>query len=307
MTSIATLALNPAVDLSFSVDKLFPVHKMRGSEERHDPGGGAINVARVFVRLGGDARCYYLSGGAGGAALDALLDLHQLVRTRFAIAGETRISTTVLERASGQEYRFTTDGPEIRPEEANKLLTLIANARCDFFVASGSLPRGVADDFYADVASVATKRDVRLVLDSSGRGLTGGLSGKRIFLVKPSIGELRALTGLRLETDQAIAEAARALIDRGQAEHVAVTMGHLGAMLVNAEGVVRLPAVAVPVSSAVGAGDSFLATMVFALASGKTMAEAFRHGIAGGAASVLHPGTGLAQPTDIARLLGDGD
>jgi 6-phosphofructokinase 2 len=304
MISIAALALNPAVDFSFSVDALRPIHKMRGTDERHDPGGGAINVARVFVRLGGDARCYYLSGGAGGAALDALLDLHQLVRMRVPIEGETRISTTVLERASGQEYRFTTDGPEVRRQEGEKVLALLADARCEFIVASGSLPRGLADDFYADVAALASKRGIRLVLDSSGRGLAGGLSGNRVFLVKPSIGELRALTGLSLETEESIADAARELVDKGRAEHVAVTMGNLGAMLVNAEGMQRLPAIPVTVASAVGAGDSFLAAMIFALAAGKPMAEALRHGIAAGAASVLNPGTGLAHPKDIARLLG---
>lgn len=304
MISIAALALNPAVDLSFSVDALRPIHKMRGTDERHDPGGGAINVARVFVRLGGDARCYYLSGGAGGAALDALLDLHQLVRMRVPIEGETRISTTVLERASGQEYRFTTDGPEVGPQEAERVLALLADARCEFIVASGSLPRGLADDFYADVAALASKRGIRLVLDSSGRGLAGGLSGNRVFLVKPSIGELRGLTGLSLETEESIADAARELVDKGRAEHVAVTMGNLGAMLVNAEGMQRLPAIPVTVASAVGAGDSFLAAMIFALAAGKPMAEALRHGIAAGAASVLNPGTGLAHPKDIARLLG---
>jgi 6-phosphofructokinase 2 len=43
--------------------------------------------------------------------------------------------------------------------------------------------------------------------------------------------------------------------------------------------------------------------MVHALASGRDPIEAFRCGMAGGAASVLNPGTGLAHPDDIARLL----
>src|SRR5688572_27198592 len=117
MASIATLTLNPTIDHSFEVDRILHTHKMRGRNERHDPGGGGINVARVFVRLGGNARCYYLSGGATGAALDGLLDLHQLVRTGIAIKGETRISTSVFERGSGREYRFVTAGPSVLAEE----------------------------------------------------------------------------------------------------------------------------------------------------------------------------------------------
>ncbi|WP_324827704.1 1-phosphofructokinase family hexose kinase [Qipengyuania zhejiangensis] len=306
MLDIATLTLNPTVDLSFEVDRIYPIHKMRGSNERHDPGGGGINVARVLVRLGANARCHYMSGGAAGAALDHLLDLHQLVKTRVPIAGETRISTSVLERESGKEYRFTTDGPEIASDEWMRCLAQLNTLRNDYLVLSGSLPRGVPDDIYAQAAALAARNDVRVVLDSSGRGLSGGLSGPEIFLAKPSIGELRALVGKELESDESIIEAADAIIARGAARHIAVTMGREGAILVSAGRHLRLPALPVKVQSAVGAGDSFLAAMVFALAQGKPIEEAFHLGVAAGAAAVLSPGTGLARADDILRLAGSG-
>lgn len=304
MFDIATLAPNPAVDLSFEVDRIFHTHKMRGSDERHDPGGGGINVARVLVRLGANARCHYLSGGAGGAALDHLLDLHQIVKKHTVIRGETRISTAVLERESGREYRFTTDGPEISTEEWTACLDGMTDLTNDYLVMSGSLPRGIPDDFYARAADIATARGIEVVLDSSGRGLVGGLCGPRLLLVKPSLGELRALSGERLESEQEIVKAASAIIARGATRHVAVTMGHEGAILVSEGSHLRLPAVPVEARSAVGAGDSFLGAMVFALAEGKAIEDAFRFGIAAGAAAVLSPGTGLAHAEDIRRLAG---
>jgi 6-phosphofructokinase 2 len=302
MTSIATLTLNPTLDVAFEVDRVFPTHKMRGRNERHDPGGGGINVARVFVRLGGNARCYYLSGGPTGTALDGLLDLHQLAKTRIPILGETRVSTSVHELSTGREYRFVTDGPDVAPGEWQDVLVQLAEAKCEYLVASGSLPRGVPDDFYARVASSAAERGIRLVLDSSGSGLAGGLSVGGVFLVKPSLGELRSLTGEALSSDEEIAAAASAIVSRGAAEHVAVTMGHRGAMLVSAAGTLRLPAIPVDVASSVGAGDSFLAAMVYALSTGRAIAEAFRFGIAAGGAAILTPGTGLARAEDIRRL-----
>src|SRR5262245_24476949 len=92
MKSIATLTMNPRIDISYDVDRVIHTHKMRTRNERYDPGGGGINVARVFARLGGQARCFYLSGGPTGVALDGLLDQHRLVRMRVPIAETTRVA-----------------------------------------------------------------------------------------------------------------------------------------------------------------------------------------------------------------------
>lgn len=302
MTEIATLTMNPTIDVSLAVDRVFHTHKMRGRDERHAPGGGGINVARVFVRLGGNARCYYLAGGAVGAALDHLIDLHQLVRTRIPIAGETRVSVSVFDAGSEREYRFMAGGPTISENEWQECLARLAEAEGEYLVASGSLPDGVPDDFFARVSRIAAERGMRFVLDSSGRGLTGGLAGGGVFLVKPSIGELRALVGSDLASETEIVEAASAIVARGQAEHVAVTLGRDGALLVNAAGALRLPAIEVTAVSTVGAGDSFLAGMVHAMAAGKRPPDAFRYGIAAGAAATLAPGSDLARPENIDRL-----
>ncbi|MEJ2411215.1 MAG: 1-phosphofructokinase family hexose kinase, partial [Novosphingobium sp.] len=66
MKDIATLTMNPTIDVSYDIARMHHTHKMRTENEWYAPGGGGINVARVFTRLGGNARCYYLSGGATG-------------------------------------------------------------------------------------------------------------------------------------------------------------------------------------------------------------------------------------------------
>lgn len=93
-----------------------------------------------------------------------------------------------------------------------------------------------------------------------------------------------------------------AIVERGQAELVAVTMGRDGALLARRDGPRFLPAPAVEAHSAVGAGDSFLAAMTHALARGWDPFDAFRYGMAAGAAAVLTAGTGLAHRDDIERL-----
>lgn len=302
MMKIVTLTLNPTIDVAYEVDQVFHTHKMRAHSESHDPGGGGINVSRVFTRLGGDARTCYLAGGATGAALDGLLDMHGLARTRIDIKGHTRIATSVLERESGREYRFVPPGPTISPEETQACLDQLEHIECDFLVASGSLPPGMPEDFYQRVQATAGKRGIRMVLDTSGAALRMGLAGGGIYLVKPSQGELQQLVGRKLEGVEAISTAASAIVKQGQAEYVAVTMGHEGAVLAGPDGTLFLPAIEIEAKSAVGAGDSFLAAMVYALTAHWSHAEAFRYGIAAGAAAVLTPGTDLCHREDIERL-----
>jgi len=302
---LATLTVNPTIDVAYQVDMLAPVHKMRATQERHDPGGGGVNVARVFVRLGGNARCHYLAGGATGVALDNLLDLHQLVKVKTPIAGDTRVSSTVFEKTSGQEFRVVPEGPEIQRAEWEACLGGLTQRHCDYLVASGSLARGMPDDFYARAARLARSQDIRFVLDSSGRGLVGGLEGGDIFLVKPSQEELEALAGRPLASDMDIEGEALRIVERGQARFVAVTLGERGAMLVSQDGVRRLPAIDVRPVSTVGAGDSFLAAMVHALAAGRQIDEAFAFGVAAGAAAVSTPGTDLARADEIKRFFAE--
>ncbi|MCB2074339.1 MAG: 1-phosphofructokinase family hexose kinase [Novosphingobium sp.] len=302
MKTIATLTMNPTIDVAYEVESVFHTRKMRAGGEYYAPGGGGINVARVFVRLGGNARCIYLSGGPTGPALDGLVDLHQLVRMRIPISEPTRLSTAVFERGSGKEYRFVPPGPKVVPEEWQRCLDELAQVDCDYLVASGSLPPGVPTDFYGRVAAIMRDRGIGLVLDSSGEALKQGLAAGGLLLVKPSLGEFRQLIGRDVETPEEIAEEASAIVAGGQAELVAVTMGHRGAVLARRDGALHLPAADIEARSAVGAGDSFLAAMVHALARGWDEEKAFRFGMAAGSAAVLTPGTNLAYPADIERL-----
>lgn len=299
---IATLTMNPTIDVSYDVGKVRHTHKMRTDNEWYAPGGGGINVARVTVRLGGAARCYYLSGGATGPALDGLIDAHQLVRTRIPIAGPTRVAAAVLEHETGKEYRFTPQGPELSESEWRAALDAVAETACGTVVLSGSLPRGVPEDFYARVAARLRSRGVTVVLDSSGAALKAGVAGGGLLLVKPSQGELAQLAGRELKGAADLARAAMAIVAAGKARLVAVTMGHEGAILATEAGATFLEALPIEAASAVGAGDSFVAGMVHALGLGKEPLEAFRFGMAAGAAAVLRPGTDLARPDDIARL-----
>jgi 6-phosphofructokinase 2 len=93
------------------------------------------------------------------------------------------------------------------------------------------------------------------------------------------------------------------VVDGGQAEVVALTLGAEGAVLATRDQTLRLASPPVEAVSAVGAGDSFVGAMVCALAKGRSAVEAFAHGVAAGAAAAMTPGTELCRRADMERLL----
>jgi len=303
MTDIVTITPNPAVDLSTSVERIVPIHKLRGTSQRRDPGGGGINVARVIKRLGGDVSAIYPVGGATGDLLRKLLDKENVPSQTFAIAEETREDFFVNELSTGRPFRFILPGPSLNDTEWQECLTLLSRIEPfpRFVVASGSLPGGVPDDFYARLTRIVKQRGARMILDTSGPALAAAVT-EGLDLIKPNLREMRELAGREPTDASEWEDAAKALIRRGKVAIVALTMGHLGAVLVTLDQVLRAEPLPIAPVSAVGAGDSFLGALLWQLASGADLEKSFRHAVAAGAAALLNRGTSLCLSDDVKRL-----
>lgn len=304
MTLIVTLTLNPALDVSTSTPALEAGGKLRCAPERRDPGGGGINVARVIHRLGGEAYAVYPAGGAVGEMLKARLEAEHLPGACVPISGATRENFTVIESGTGREFRFVMPGPSLEAEELKACIDAATTKEGEWLVASGGLPPGAPPDIYAALAREARRTGNRLVVDCSGAALREALA-EGVYLAKPNLRELEEFTGLDLPTTGRRVSAARTLVRMGAAEVVALTLGADGAILVTADQAWRAEALPLAPMSSVGAGDSFLGAMVWALASGLPMTDAFRYGLAGGAAALMRPGTELCHANDIRRLVKD--
>ncbi|MCR4283046.1 MAG: 1-phosphofructokinase family hexose kinase [Bauldia sp.] len=299
--AIVTLSLNPTIDMMSEADLVRPMQKIRTSNETYEPGGGGVNVARVIHELGGTATVICPAGGFTGKMFDELLGAIPIPRTIVPIAGNTRISATVFERKTGHEYRFTPNGPTLLPEEVAACLDAIRAADFDTFVASGSVPLGAPSDVLAQVANIAAGKGARFMLDSSGAGLSVTLEKATVTMVKPSIAELEALVGRRLDRKSA-QEAATDLVRRGRAEIVAVTMGAAGALVVTRTKTFRIRSPKVEARSAVGAGDAFVGAMTLAIAEGRPIEDALMFATAAGAATALTPVEKVCAKDDVMRL-----
>jgi 6-phosphofructokinase 2 len=302
-TEIVTLTMNPAVDLSFSVDQLAPGRKLRCHYLRRDPGGGGVNVARVVKRLGGRARAIFPAGGANGDRLLAMLKAERVAALAIPIRGETREDITVEDLSGAEELRFVAPGPRLRPREIAATVQALETQvrRPAILVASGSLPPGAALGLYARVARIARRKGVRFVLDAGGAPLRRALA-EGVWLVKPNLLELEEVTRKPLQDLESRLAACRALISNGGAELAALSLGAEGALLVSGHEAWSAAAPRIAPISTVGAGDSFLAGLISALAAGASHPEALTLGVAAGAAALLAPGTQLCRRGDVQSL-----
>ena len=303
MSTVVTFTPNPAIDATTAVDRVIAERKLRCGAPRFDPGGGGINVARVIRRLGGDATALFFSGGPTGKLLQELLERDEVANRTVECEQWTRENLTVVEESSGHQFRFGMPGPEVTLDEWQTALRLLREwePAPTFVVASGSLPPKAPADAFAQVARIAKERGSRLVLDTSGAALVGGISAG-VYLVKPNLRELSELTGAKISGEDDIETAATSIIERGWSEVVVVSLGARGALLLTANECDRIIAPIVPVLSRVGAGDSMVGGIVLALGRGCSLDEAVRFGVAAGAAAVMQPGTELCHRADVERL-----
>src|SRR6516162_3577355 len=201
MADIVAFTVNPSVDVSTSVERVAPFHKLRCTAERRDPGGGGINVARMMKRFGADVVAMYPAGGAIGQLLGRLLDQEGLVGLITPIAEETREDVTVLERLTGRQYRFVLPGPQLTEPEWRACFEAFTSLdqRVRFVIGSGSLPPGVPDEFYGLIAQKAKQAGRKFVVDTSGAPLKAALEAG-VYLIKPSLREFRVLMGKSVES-----------------------------------------------------------------------------------------------------------
>lgn len=298
---ILTVTLNPTIDISGDTDILRPVHKIRMGALSYEAGGGGINVAGVISNLGGDVTALYVSGGATGVMLDELLAERPFETIQIRNGSPVRISFNLAEQSSGFEYRFVPKGKTISQDAINDCLDAINDFDGEYIVASGSLPKGTHDDLLVRMANIAHSKGARFVLDSSGEALKTTLENAQVYLAKPSLSEMSVIAGEELD-ECSVRDAAARIIDSGKCEMLAVTLGSGGAMLADKNGLLRLPALHVRTKSTVGAGDSFLGAMVWALSEGYERDKAFKLGIAAGAAAAMTAGTRLCTAEVVMSL-----
>lgn len=299
---IATLTLNPAVDIAYEIPHLIPDQKSHAQSTRYDPGGNGVNVARALKELLVCAHSCCIVAGNIGELLQKLLQ-HQLDSPHCVhVEGETRINATILQADPPAQFEVTGSGPLVSDLTLNTIReSFLDLCQGGFGVLTGSVPPGVPDHFYGDMVDRVQTAGGKAIVDAHGPLLQLALPHQP-FLIKPNRYELSVLRQRELPGLEDVALEARAIQREGVA-YVCVSLGGDGALLVGPDGSYLAKAPSVAVKSTVGAGDSMVAGLIAALTRGQSPAEALRLAVACGSGTAAQPGTQIFSHSMVIDLL----
>ncbi|MCT9092009.1 1-phosphofructokinase [Streptomyces sp. ASQP_92] len=293
--NILTVTPNPSLDRTYEVPALARGEVLRATGERVDPGGKGVNVSRAVAAAGHRTVAVMPLGGAPGALVAELLAGQGIDVAPVPVAGPTRSNIAVAE-PDGTLTKINAPGPQLSAAESELLLDTVTghSGRADWIACCGSLPRGLAPQWYADLVARAHAAGAKVALDTSGASLIAALR-ERPDVVKPNAEELAQAVGRPLATIGDAVKAAEEVRELG-AGAVLASLGADGQLLVSALGTYFASAPVALVRSNVGAGDASLAGF---LAAGGQGPDALAAAVAHGAAAVQLPGSVMPTPGDL--------
>ena len=284
---IYTVTMNPSLDYVMMFKEVELGELNRSSREMHLIGGKGINVSIVLNNLGVESTCLGFVAGYVGNQIEAGLS-YQGCRTDFIHIknGCTRINVKVKE-IFGRESELNGNGPQIMPEDVEQLKNSIRKMqKGDILILSGSIPKGVDEDIYGQLAAEAHARGLQIVADAERKYLFPVLPYQPL-LIKPNLVELQVMLGKEIRCREELQAGVHALRDKG-ARNILVSMGKDGAYFLGESGEEYvLEAPRGTVVNTVGSGDSMIAGFLSRYILGADTEECVRYAVASGSAGAF--------------------
>jgi 6-phosphofructokinase 2 len=300
---IYTITLNPVLGRIVEVEELIYDDANTVVKEKKYPEGKGIDVSRVIKELGGQSIAMGFVGGYNGLEIVGRLVNEGIICDFTKIHDESRAHITIFQRKKKLQTLLSTLCPEISQIEVDEFFRKVREIPANSYVViSGNTPQGMSDSFYAQLITTLKERDVRVILDTDEEALKRG-TGAGPYLIKPNIHEFGRLVETNLSEIEEIIKYARPY--ENKIRYIVVSMGAKGVVGVSREGNYHVIPPKINVRSSVGAGDSLVAGIIFALSENTSFEEALVLGVACGTASALNPGSDLCKMNEINMIKKD--
>ncbi len=296
---IITVTLNPAIDKTVEVDNCTINAVNRVSSIKLDAGGKGINVSKVVKSLKGESIALGALAGKSGEFIKSYLDAEEIKNDFLFVTGETRTNIKIVDKVKSTNTDINEQGNDVLEEDMKKIKEKVFNIarKDDILVLSGSVPQTVEKNIYELWIKEAKELGVKTILDADGELLKKGiLSGP--YLIKPNIHELEKLFSVKIDSINQTINLCKGIFDYG-VTMIAVSLGSEGALFMNKEKTIHARGIKVQVKSTVGAGDSMVAALAFALDKGYSFERSVTLSVAAATAGVMTEGTTAGSLEDI--------
>lgn len=264
---ILTITLNPSVDIAYQLDTFHLDTVNRVEKVQKTAGGKGLNVTRVLKQVGEDVLATGFIGGEIGSYVKKQLTRNDIKNSFVEIGNETRNCIAVLH--DGQQTEILEQGPTIQEHEALNFIEHLESIlnNVEVVVISGSLPKGLASNYYVEIVELCKQCDVAVVLDCSGEALKKVLeSQQKPTVIKPNTEELSQLIGKNITDDiQELKSVLSGQLFQG-IEWIVVSLGAKGAFAKHNDKFYRVKIPKINVVNPVGSGDSTVAGIAASLA-----------------------------------------
>ena len=239
--------------------------------------GGASNVALNIRSMGAVPVLFGVVGRDSNAnELRTIFEKEKII-TDFLVEDDARPTTVKTRIIAGSQHVARIDyedRQQISEEVTRRLIDRLENhiGSINIIILQDYNKGVVGPTLIRQVIELAREHNIPALVDPK---FSNFFEYQGVTVFKPNRKETEDALKVRLSDEASFIEAARTLRQRLHCEHVLLTLGEKGMLLLENDGsVTRVDTRARKVADVSGAGDTVIATLAVALASGASMVEA---------------------------------
>jgi len=302
---ILTVTLNPTVDIVCPVKSFIRNSVFRTPIIYSYPGGKGTNVARALSILGEKVIATGFCGEKNFKAMDELLKKFKIKNEFISIKGENRPCILITEIKEKKETIINSESTfTITETDKKKFLNKIENLakKCKYTVISGSLPRSLPKNFYAEVIN-KIKNFSSVLLDTSSAYLKNAIKSSP-HIIKLNIEELKKTFNINFKTKTQLKNFISAISKKYNIKIIIITLNEKGAVLYDNKNFYFFKSIKTKeLISPVGSGDAFSAGFIYGISKGMDLIFSTKLAIACATANLMHTGSCFINKNDVFRLV----
>jgi len=297
---ILVVCPNPSVDTFVYVNDFQSGKANRANKEVSFPGGKGVHVALAIAELDEEVSLLGFWGGTEGEwIIQQCTSKYGIQCYGPYVNSSSRRCITLKTNNEFDETELLGVGPVISKTDFNNYLSTykLLLKETDLIVFSGSWSKGVSDDSYAQLAQIATSKNIPVIVDASGEQLKNVLN-ENIHGIHLNTTESKELNGINNPIEQTKSLSKKVNIS-------AITAGKDGLYIAANKEVLHGNVKIDNVMSAVGSGDCLTAGIAVAFKNNYSTENMARLSVACGAANCLRSELGMIYKKDVDKLFNE--